>query len=213
MADEEYQIRNKHMLLVAAGPSREAARALRIRAMLRLGEGNLEAAWEDLLAIHRLARLHGQGWTVIDVLLALSMDGVACDGDARMLGSGKLSAAAALRMREQLRAIPAEPRMIDRMDVGERMMYCDAVCFFARTGPLDVLTALAANTENVGLLARVREDAVQEVVIATPLSVEGEATALYVAQALRGAGSSPKSCSPPPMRRDMCCAYRMAAPG
>jgi recombination protein RecR len=39
-----------------------------------------------------------------------------------------------------------------------------------------------------GLLARVREDAVQEVVIATPLSVEGEATALYVAQALRGAG-------------------------
>ncbi|MCA9605628.1 MAG: recombination protein RecR [Myxococcales bacterium] len=36
-----------------------------------------------------------------------------------------------------------------------------------------------------GLVARIREDAIREVVVATPLSVEGEATALYVAQVLR----------------------------
>lgn len=35
------------------------------------------------------------------------------------------------------------------------------------------------------LLRRIREDAVREVIVATPLSVEGEATALYVAQELR----------------------------
>jgi recombination protein RecR len=59
-----------------------------------------------------------------------------------------------------------------------------------------VLHGLLAPLEGVGpealpldgLLTRVREDGVREVVIATPLSVEGEATALYVAQALRGTG-------------------------
>ncbi len=39
-----------------------------------------------------------------------------------------------------------------------------------------------------GLIQRIQEDAVQEVVVATPLSVEGEATALYVAQGLRSTG-------------------------
>ncbi len=36
-----------------------------------------------------------------------------------------------------------------------------------------------------GLVARIGEDGVREVVVATPLSVEGEATALYLAQVLR----------------------------
>jgi len=34
-------------------------------------------------------------------------------------------------------------------------------------------------------VARIGEDGVREVVVATPLSVEGEATALYLAQVLR----------------------------
>lgn len=39
-----------------------------------------------------------------------------------------------------------------------------------------------------GLVARVKDRGVREVVVATPLSVEGEATALYLAQALRPLG-------------------------
>ena len=35
------------------------------------------------------------------------------------------------------------------------------------------------------LLERIREDGIREVIVATPLSVEGEATALFVAQELR----------------------------
>jgi recombination protein RecR len=38
------------------------------------------------------------------------------------------------------------------------------------------------------LLARIEADAVREVIVATPLSVEGEATALYLAQELRPLG-------------------------
>jgi recombination protein RecR len=59
-----------------------------------------------------------------------------------------------------------------------------------------VLHALLSPLDGVGpealdlepLLARVRSEGVNEVIVATPLSVEGEATALYLAQQLRSTG-------------------------
>lgn len=56
-----------------------------------------------------------------------------------------------------------------------------------------VLHALLAPLDGVGpeklpvdaLVARVKRDGVKELIVATPLSVEGEATALYLAQAMR----------------------------
>ena len=38
------------------------------------------------------------------------------------------------------------------------------------------------------LVKRVKDDGVKELIVATPLSVEGEATALYLAQAMRPLG-------------------------
>ena len=63
-------------------------------------------------------------------------------------------------------------------------------------GRYHVLHALLAPLDGVGpdaleldrLVARVREGSTSEVIIATPLSVEGEATALFVAQELRPLG-------------------------
>lgn len=63
-------------------------------------------------------------------------------------------------------------------------------------GRYHVLHALLAPLEGVGpealelgkLSARVRRGGVSEVIVATPLSVEGEATALYLAQELRPLG-------------------------
>ncbi len=42
--------------------------------------------------------------------------------------------------------------------------------------------------ETAPLIQRIREDGIREVIVATPLSVEGEATALFVAQELRPLG-------------------------
>lgn len=63
-------------------------------------------------------------------------------------------------------------------------------------GRYHVLHALLAPLEGVGpealevdkLASRVRRGGVSEVIVATPLSVEGEATALYLAQELRPLG-------------------------
>jgi recombination protein RecR len=64
-------------------------------------------------------------------------------------------------------------------------------------GRYHVLPALLAPLEGVGpsdvplepLVDRVRAEGVREVILATPPTVEGEATALYVAQALRPLGA------------------------
>ncbi|AKF07844.1 recombination mediator RecR [Sandaracinus amylolyticus] len=64
-------------------------------------------------------------------------------------------------------------------------------------GRYHVLHALLAPLDGIGpdaidvdrLITRVREEGVREVVVATPLSVEGEATALYLAQSLKPFGA------------------------
>jgi recombination protein RecR len=56
----------------------------------------------------------------------------------------------------------------------------------ALLAPLDGMSADRIDLD--ALAARIRAEEVREVVLATPLSVEGEATALYVAQALTAMG-------------------------
>lgn len=61
--------------------------------------------------------------------------------------------------------------------------------YYVLHGMLSPLDGMGPETLAIEPLAqRIREDGVREVIIATPLSVEGEATALYVAQELRSLG-------------------------
>lgn len=63
-------------------------------------------------------------------------------------------------------------------------------------GRYHVLHALLSPLDGIGpdaldlasLVERVRDEQVREVIVATPLSVEGEATALYLAQELKASG-------------------------
>ncbi|AMV20057.1 hypothetical protein [Planctomyces sp. SH-PL14] len=51
-------------------PTFEVGRLLAARAMLRLGEGDVEGAWRDVLTCHRIARHMDGGWTAFDLTLA-----------------------------------------------------------------------------------------------------------------------------------------------
>lgn len=62
-----------------------------LRAMLRLNQGQVEQAWDDLLACHRLARLAGQGQTLIDALVGIALEAIACAGDQALIQSDRLS--------------------------------------------------------------------------------------------------------------------------
>ena len=115
---------------------REAARALAARAMLRLGEGKLSETWGDLLALHRLARLTGQGPTLIDSCIGSALEMEAFAGDRAVLEHIRLTAAQAAKMRNDLANLPPTPKVADKIDVGERFTYLDSVERLAR-GPLD----------------------------------------------------------------------------
>ena len=122
------------VLLPAVSQYREAARALTARAMLRVDEGKLDEAWEDLLACHRLARLVGQGPTFIEGLVTIAMDRMACAGDQGLLQHARPTPAQIARMRADLDKLPPLPKMVDKINLGERFVYLDGVGMIAREG-------------------------------------------------------------------------------
>ena len=123
------------VLLPTLSPSREAARALKARALFRLQAGKVAEAQADLLACHRLARLMGQGATLVDGLVAISIDGIACSGD-RMLGHfGRLGLEQARKVMAKIDQLGPPTRILDKLAPGERFFFLDTVCDIAREGP------------------------------------------------------------------------------
>jgi hypothetical protein len=113
---------------------RRAEEALAARAMLRLREGNVDAAWEDLLTCHRLARIRDHCPMTVDGLAAAGADGLACAADRTLLHSVRLTAAQATKMQQDLGKLPALPSLVDVFEVGERFYYLDGMLRWARNG-------------------------------------------------------------------------------
>jgi len=79
------------MLLPDLQMMRTALRALQVRSMWQLGEGRTARAWQDLLACHRLARLTAKNDTLVGQLVAIAIEGVACNGTNLFLHHGNLA--------------------------------------------------------------------------------------------------------------------------
>ena len=99
---------------------REAAQFLLARAMFRLGEGELDAAWQDLLACHRMARLVAQGPLILDHLCGGYRESQTLSADARVATSGKLTAEQARRFLAELESLGPMPRIGDEVLTCER---------------------------------------------------------------------------------------------
>ncbi|HOD82554.1 MAG TPA: hypothetical protein PKG77_14130 [Phycisphaerae bacterium] len=91
--------------------------ALLVRAMNRAGEGDIRAAWQDILAVHRLGRLVGQGKTIILLLHGLILDGLAVHGTARLIETGGVTAEMAREMLADLDALPPHVPMSVGLDL------------------------------------------------------------------------------------------------
>jgi hypothetical protein len=130
---------NEGMLIAALLPgaqaSRECARALTARVMLRISEGKIDDAWHDLLNCHHFARLTGQGGTLVDALVGITIDGMACAADRALLQNTKLTPAQIAKMRADLDKLPPMPGMADKLDLAERFIFLDCTAAAAREGP------------------------------------------------------------------------------
>ncbi len=126
---------------------RELCDALNMRAMLRLHQGRVEEAWQDLLACRRWARLAGQGPLLFQALGAVGIEEVACSGGAAVAHHGNLTSQQAERFQADLRRLGPLPSMADKINMGERFVFLDFVAAVAREG-LAVLAAWGGSDED-----------------------------------------------------------------
>ena len=116
-------------LLPALGRSRRVTEALVIRSMLRLHEGRVQDAWQDLLACHRLARLAGQGMFLTDANAGIALDQIACDADRVLLEHATgLAREQWATMLKDFDRLPPLPKMADKLGYAERLSHLDFLC-------------------------------------------------------------------------------------
>ena len=126
---------------------RYLARALSARAMWHLGEGRIEEAWRNLLAVHRLARLVGQGHTLVEQLIAIACSDLACNGTVTLLDQVKVNGEWARHIQEDLAnldRISDVPEVLDQM---ERLQALDAVLYVRSYG----LQAISSDPDVISL--------------------------------------------------------------
>ena len=105
---------------------RAVARILVSRAMLRLGEGDIEGAWQDLLDMQRLARHSEQGFTLIEALVGYAIRMIGQQPMAHWLAHSGLSAEE-LEARWTVLEPLLKPTHLTRAIDSERLMYVDTV--------------------------------------------------------------------------------------
>ena len=113
------------VLLPGVQKSRELARTLASRAMWELAEGSQVDAWRDLMTMHRLGRLVGQGPTLIEYLVGVSIESIAIRGELLFLSETRPSAKMLAMYHKQLGRLPPRASVADKLDYCERVMFLD----------------------------------------------------------------------------------------
>ncbi len=116
---------------------RELSRALSARALLRLGEGDFDGAWRDIMTGRRLGRLVAQGPMMIHTLVGYAIDIVLTRTAVAYVEHAAPDARRVKTCLEDIDSLPPIAPMVDRIDLGERCMYLDIVQNMARGGDCD----------------------------------------------------------------------------
>jgi hypothetical protein len=130
-------------LLPGVQECRGLARILQTRAMLRLGEKQIDEAWGDLLSCHRLARLAAQGPGIIDALVGITIDGISFGSDRKLLQYASLNAEQLAKMRADLDQLAPMPSISEKIDLMERCIFLDTVSHLVKDGPAAMEKVLA----------------------------------------------------------------------
>ncbi len=101
--------------------------SLRLRAMLNLGEGNQEAAWKDLHACFKLARLIGIGPSKVHAQRNYMLEELSCAAMDALIRETDPSAVQAKRYLDALRSLPSRARLSEKVDLFERCAYLDSL--------------------------------------------------------------------------------------
>ena len=114
----------------SAQHSRELARMLYRRALLRIGEADIQGVQSDLQAIHRVGWLTGQG-NLVQWMTGMAIEEMASLGDLDLVESGKLTRAECKRYLLLLQQLPAPREAMELLNVELRYQALDAIQFAA----------------------------------------------------------------------------------
>jgi hypothetical protein len=107
-------------VFMSLDPLPGASRALAIRANLAIGQGRPNDAWRDILAMHRLGALLGQGLTLVDRLVGINICATADNVTINLATSGKLSGPKARAILADIESAGPGPGVISVIDTVER---------------------------------------------------------------------------------------------
>lgn len=114
--------------------AREGAWILALRATHRLGDNDVDGAFEDALTIHRLGRQIARGGSLIELLVGIALRSIANGTEVAIFEHGKPTAKQCRAYAAAVRAIPAMPTPLEKMQLFERFMYLDAVTQMPKGG-------------------------------------------------------------------------------
>jgi hypothetical protein len=121
----------RSLLLPSLGKYNELANAACLRAMLRASVGDLDGARSDLLAVHRFARLVGQGRFIIERLVAVHIDSTASDSEIALAAHNIFNAAQSRQFAADLHALPPLPPLADAL-LSERFSVLNGIAYGSR---------------------------------------------------------------------------------
>jgi hypothetical protein len=116
---------------------KEAGDALHARAIGRLNNGDGNGFIDDVLALHRLARLMSQAGTMVERVVGMSIETSAAQDDVFAAHSGKLSPQQARRLISEVDALGELPTYLDAIDRAERFLGMDVVQALAKLPPTE----------------------------------------------------------------------------
>lgn len=130
---------------------RAVARVQSSRAMLRLGEGDVEGAWQDLLDLHRIAGHCERGPTLIEALVGYAIRNIAAQPMGHWVARSGLSAEALAQRQAVLQPLLKTNSLAGSIDC-ERFMYLDTVvCLLSgRMTSREVLNLLEPSLNVIG---------------------------------------------------------------
>ena len=136
------------MLLPNVQAMRDAGRALSIRVMWHLGQNRLDAAWQDVLALHRLSRLLSQGYTLVEQLVAIAINEIACDATVSLLDHRELTPEQARLVQRDLTALPPFANVARSLDQMERAGALNAFIRVGTGGGGEMFSAISGVQDN-----------------------------------------------------------------
>jgi len=116
------------------GSTRGGCRALAARAIVKAQEGNLDAAAQDLAAVHRLARLLAQGPTLLNQLSSLACDFLACKAEQGIALHVKMTPSQTQVFIRMIHSFSPWPLPTAVFDAGERLFTLDCSMLVVRGG-------------------------------------------------------------------------------